>query len=92
MSSIDIPIPAIGGTLAEKQAPLRIVLYGGETLRVPRRVAHARVIQGSAWLTTGGKDIVLGPGEGMDLCRSRGGIVMSAVGGDPLLVQLESAQ
>jgi len=92
MSSIDIPMPVVDGTLAEKKAPLRIVLYEGETLRVPRRVVHARVITGSAWLTVEGKDIVLCAGEQMDLCRAHGAAIVSAVGGNPLLVQLESAQ
>jgi hypothetical protein len=44
-------------------APLRIVLLPGEALRIPRARATVRVLSGTAWLTSEGKDIILCKGQ-----------------------------
>lgn len=90
MSTLDIHIPVGGVTVRSltEPAPLRIVLYRGETLRVPRAIAGVQVLSGTAWLTVPGKDSVLCAGERLDLCNCRGSAVLSAVGGEPLLIQL----
>jgi hypothetical protein len=51
---------------ADGAAPLRIVLLPGETLRIPRPRSTVKVLSGTAWLTSEGKDIILCDGQ----CRS----------------------
>jgi hypothetical protein len=91
MSSIDIPLPrgATAGRSLSEPAPLRIVLYRGETLRVPRGLSDARVLAGTAWLSADGKDTVLRAGERAELRRTRDAAVVSAVGEEALLIQLQ---
>jgi hypothetical protein len=51
---------------ADAAAPLRIVLLPGEVLRIPRTRVTVKVLSGTAWLTSEGKDIILCKGECSD--------------------------
>ena len=67
---------------------LRLVLLPGETLRIPR--AHARIaaLTGTAWITRGGKDILLTAGERCELPAARDSTVISAIGSEALLFEV----
>ena len=69
-------------------ASLRLALYPGEVLRIPRSVRHARVLAGTAWITLGGRDVVLGRGESADLWITRDAALVSGVGVEALLFEL----
>jgi hypothetical protein len=64
MSSINASALFKGVTRGSDAAvPLRIVLLPGEALRIPRARATVRVLSGTAWLTSEGKDIILCKGQ-----------------------------
>jgi hypothetical protein len=65
MTSIDTSALIRGVVRGARSAdnPLRIVLLPGETLRIPSPRANVHVLSGTAWLTSGGKDIILCGGQ-----------------------------
>ena len=69
-------------------APLRLVLLAGEAFRVPRARSSVSVLTGAAWITVGGRDIVLSPGEARTFDAAGEPVVVSALGAVPLLVEV----
>lgn len=69
-------------------SPLRLVLVQGEALRLPRSRTSIRVLAGSAWITQDGEDRFLLPGEAMTAAAGRDGVVISALGARPLLLEM----
>jgi hypothetical protein len=92
MSTIDLSLVLSGSKrgplMGATPAPLRFVLLAGEVLRVPRACASVSVLSGSAWITRGGRDIVLSPGEARVFDAAREPVIISALGAVPLLVEV----
>jgi hypothetical protein len=96
MSSIDTSALFQGVARGvDSEAPLRIVLLPGEALRIPRARATVKVLSGTAWLTSDGKDIILCQGQCSDCdeqCQSmataREPSVISGVGSQAVLFEV----
>ncbi len=94
MSTIDFGLLLEGvdrraaGTVGSADAPLRVVLVQGEALRLPRSRPSIRVLAGSAWITQCGEDRVLMAGEGMTAAVCADRAVVSALGAQPLLLEV----
>ncbi len=96
MSTVDIALLLNGmdrraaGTAAaaSADAPLRVVLVEGETLRLPRSRSSIRVMAGSAWITQCGQDRVLTAGQAMTAAAGPDRAVVSALGAQPLLLEV----
>jgi hypothetical protein len=91
--SIDIPFSLNGierrAIAGSSRIPLRIVLCAGETIRLRRRLASLTVRAGMAWITEGGRDIVLLAGDDkVDIGGARDCPVISAVGPEALLSEI----
>ncbi len=65
---------------------LRIALYPGELLKIPRINRRLHVISGVAWISAAGRDNVAPQGYCVDLPRSRHPALVSGLGSQPLLV------
>ena len=69
---------------------LRLTLIRGEALRLPRRAARLRVLEGTAWVSLEGEDILLHCCESLPLLRRRGHeAVVSATGEGELRLELD---
>ena len=91
MSTVDLSLflPADGRIpAAAEPAPLRLVLLPGEVVRVPRGRRALRSIAGTAWVTAGGTDIVLAPGDERMLAGCPDGVVVGSLGMQPLLLEV----
>jgi len=94
MSTIEIGLLLNGvgrqsaGSAESTVAPLRVVLVEGEVLRLPRSRASIRVLAGSAWITQRGEDRFLKAGEAMTAAAGADCAVVSALGGQPLLLEV----
>jgi hypothetical protein len=77
-------------SVAAKQARhlLRFALYSGELLRIPRNKRRLHVLLGTAWISVSGRDIVASPGSCAKIGRPRHPVLVSALGGGPLLVEI----
>ena len=58
---------------------LRLGLYRGEILCIPRSRRHLRVLSGAAWLSHCGQDVVLNQGQGAQLCRCKDPAIISGL-------------
>ena len=76
------------GACGASDSALRIVLLPGEVLRVPPTRGTLRVLSGTAWVSTEGKDIFLSRGEFIDTARRADPPVVSGLGRDPLLFEV----
>jgi len=94
MSTIDIGLLLNGvgrraeGSSESADAPLRVVLVQGEALRLPRSRTSIRVLAGSAWITQCGEDRFLTAGEAMTAAAGADRAVVSALGAQPLLLEV----
>jgi hypothetical protein len=92
MSSLDISLSLNGierrAVVGSSTTPLRIVLCAGETIRLPRRAARITVLSGTAWVTEGGRDLVLASGGSVEIGAAADSPIISAVGTEALLLEL----
>jgi hypothetical protein len=89
MSSIDMSLLFQGVARgAPAAAPLRLVLLPGEALRIPRAHSTVRVLSGTAWLTSEGKDIILCNGQCLPVATLREPPVISGVGSAAVLFEV----
>jgi len=65
---------------------LRIALYPGELLKIPRSSRRLQVLSGVAWISAAARDDVAAQGSCVDLPRSRHPALVSGLSGQPLLV------
>lgn len=65
----------------------RLVVFTGEVYRLPAECRGLRVIAGKAWITYGGRDIVLKRCERTMLERPDDLALLSALGASPLVVE-----
>ncbi len=85
MSSADIALSfdeMLKGSCRDCPAVLRFALRRGEALRLPPGQRNICVLAGTAWVSRGGKDLVIPRGQRMELGRVRDAAVVSAIGGD----------
>ncbi len=72
-------------------AMLRLLLYQGELYRLPQAAYEVRVLAGRAWLTMAGQDVFVTPGEPLPLPASKDGVLISALGQRPLILEIYRA-
>jgi hypothetical protein len=95
MSTIDIGLLLNGMDRRAADAadsPLRVVLVQGEALRLPASRARVSVLAGTAWITQGGRDRILPAGEGMTAASGADCLVASALGTQPLLLEVRQVR
>jgi len=68
----------------------RLTLTQNNVLRLPRAVGKVRVVSGVAWVSTGGRDHIIGAGEGLSLAMDRDAAIVTAVGKNPLVIEVAS--
>lgn len=75
------PISHPDNAKASTHQPARMIHYLGRyrLLRLPRRKQTVEVLDGSAWVTMGGKDIILSAGDRLDLNAGRDFVLVSSV-------------
>jgi hypothetical protein len=66
----------------------RPTLFQGELLRIPRDSRRLHVLSGTAWISAAGTDVILPPGSCAKLTRTRSPALVSALGGEPLLLEI----
>lgn len=66
---------------------LRLVLYKGEVYRVPQAGTRIRVLDGVAWVTIGQKDIMLIPGDTLNLSPAYKSVI-STMRNDPVTFEI----
>jgi hypothetical protein len=64
------------------------MLYPGELYRVPPTYRRIRVTIGSAYITHAGRDIVIEPGQAVELATARDVALVSALNGRPVVMEL----
>ncbi len=67
---------------------LRLVLYRGEVYRFPPAGRGLRIVNGRAWISYAGEDIVVARGDEACLTPSQGFALVSAVGRTPLILEI----
>ncbi len=91
MSSLDISLSLNGierrARVIPSETPLRIVLCEGETMRLPRRPSEITVLAGKAWISEGGRDLLLVAGGCVRVGTAADCPLISAVGKEALLFQ-----
>ncbi len=90
MSSANIALLLQNGAARARSARrvVRIALYAGELLRVPRGLRRLHVISGTAWVSTEGRDVVASSGQCVSLPGCRSCALVSGLRGEPLLFEL----
>jgi hypothetical protein len=74
-----------------RAAAMRLALFPGEALRLPRACRGVCVWAGKAWLSQAGRDVRLGPGEALTLAPGRDPAVVSALGDWALILELNDS-
>lgn len=68
--------------------PCHFTLQKGEIFRIPSAYREIHVLSGIAWITVGGKDIILNSGEKALLTSYKGSALLSALGKLPLILEV----
>ena len=86
------PISHPESAKANAHQPARMIHYLGRyrLLRLPRHQQTVEVLDGSAWVTMGGEDILLNAGDRLDLNAGHDFVLVSSVN-RKLLVLAETA-
>ncbi len=69
-------------------AMLRLLLYKGEVHRLSQAARDVQVLAGQGWLTVGGEDVFVAPGEKVSFPTSKDGSLISALGKIPLILEI----
>ncbi len=92
MSSADIALvfstAARGVRATESRPVLRLALYPGELLRIPRARKHLHVLAGTAWISRAGRDTIASRGACVQLAGTRDAALVSGIGNKPLLFEV----
>ncbi len=92
MSSIERALifqgAARGVRATESRPVLRLALYPGEVLRIPRARKHLHVLSGTAWISHAARDRILSRGACAQLAQSADVALVSALGAEPLLFEV----
>lgn len=70
---------------------LRLVLYKNEVFHLPPVSQEIRVLSGVGWVTTSGRDIILGPDEKALISAHADFALISALGKSPLIFELRGS-
>ncbi len=76
------------GAAQGRPAVLRIAMRRGEALSIPASRRHIRVLAGTAWISQGGKDLVLRGRGCMKIRRRTDAAVVSSLGQEGLLFEV----
>ncbi|HVO38361.1 MAG TPA: hypothetical protein VMV03_04955 [Spirochaetia bacterium] len=92
MSSADIAMVFQGAARSvratESRPVLRIALYQGELVRIPRGRKHLHVLSGTAWISANACDRVAERGACISLAECRDAALVSGLGAEPLLFEV----
>ncbi|MCC7448630.1 MAG: hypothetical protein IT324_14515 [Anaerolineae bacterium] len=66
----------------------RLTLTNNNVLRLPRHAGKLRVVAGVAWVSAAGRDHIIGAGEGLSLTVNRDAAIVTAVGKNPLVIEV----
>lgn len=77
-----------GRALQVRALPARLTLQPGEVYRLTTGYRQMRLVFGDAWLTQRGHDIVLRKGQETQLAYDRHGVLVSALYGEALVLEL----
>lgn len=83
-------IPAIDLNYQTRNSQLRLVLCAGELHRMRPPHAHVRVVFGTAYVSHGGRDLILAAGDCATVDSGADAALVSALGKQPLIVELHS--
>lgn len=72
-------------------APCRLMLLPGEVYRVPPTCHTLQVLSGTAWVTYGSQDILVQPGDQMQLGSSNNFALVSPLGDEVLVIETRTA-
>lgn len=68
--------------------PRRFTLGNGEVFRIPHAYQEFQVLSGIAWLTIGGRDLILHSGEKIELELKKDVAIISPLGNMRLMVEV----
>ena len=86
-----IPVsPAVDLNYCSRDRQLRLVLCAGELHRMRPPHTHVRVVFGTAYVSQGGRDIIVAAGECMTIDDAADAALISGLGKQPLIVELHS--
>ncbi len=83
-------IPATDLNFRTRDRQLRLVLCAGELHRMRPPHTHLRVVFGTAYVSQGGRDIIVAAGDCATLDASADVALVSGLGKQPLIVELHS--
>ncbi len=72
----------------DERPALRLTLLYGELLRIPSSSKRLRMLAGTAWVSQGGLDFVLGGGDCLDVPGTKGVVIISALRGEDISFEL----
>lgn len=67
---------------------VRLAVYPGEVYRLPEVGQRVRVVNGQAWLSAQGRDIVLSPDEQVALAESTEAALVSSLTEAPVVLEV----
>ena len=66
----------------------RFTIVRGETRRLPNTFRHIKVVNGCAWVSYAGQDMILIPGDTAEFNQNADFPVISAMGHTPLVIEV----
>lgn len=72
----------------QRDGARRISVYEVEAYTLPRHVRRVRVVSGGAWISYKREDILLYAGQDMHLHPEQDGVVITAIGHRPVVLDL----
>lgn len=75
-------------TIKGEQPKQRLLVYSGELLRLSSAHRQLQVVQGTAYLSHGGIDYIVGAGEGVTLAPTNDMALVSPVQSEALVIEL----
>jgi hypothetical protein len=75
-------------TSYEPIMPRRFTLGNGEVFRIPQIYQEFQVLSGIAWLTIGGRDLILHSGEKIEFQSKKDVVIISPLGKTRLMVEV----
>jgi hypothetical protein len=68
----------------------RVTVREADAYTLPADVHHIRVLTGGAWVSHLREDIILYPGQSMQLHPERDAVVVTAIGCEPVMLEMSS--
>jgi hypothetical protein len=83
---------ALSDTLAPILVTTTVTLRKGEVYRLAPHCPTVWVVSGRAWATVAGEDIVVDRGETVSFNRRRDPVVITALGKNPLVLEIAAGR